>query len=166
MFLTLYSDNYLCMSRKPINIFMGYLSRLKSSLDKIRSQCRKDIPCFFLFVQPLTVKIQRKARECRPNYNIIVIPCLFLLAPPPSVRVNIYICIIVGLGWHQRCKTLPGICILGLALVGNDAVKQSLRELDNQGTVFIVAFFLRSPGWLSSLIISCAVENPNSAQGE
>ena len=87
---------------------------------------------FFLFVQPLTVKIQRKARECRPNYNIIVIPCLFLLAPPPSVRVNIYICIIVGLGWHQRCKTLPGICILGLALVGNDAVKQSLRELDNQ----------------------------------
>ena len=31
--------------------------------------------------------------------------------------------IIVGVGWHRRCKTLPGICILRLALVGNDAVK-------------------------------------------
>ena len=54
-------------------------------------------------------------------------------------------CIGVGVGRQRRCKAC-----------------QTLRERDNQGTVFVVVFVFVwwSPGWLSSKIILCRVENP------
>ena len=50
----------------------------------------------------------------------------------------------VGVGWHRRCKT-----------------RQSLRELDNQGTVTF--FFWRSLWLAGELDHWCGIGNLNSA---
>ena len=52
----------------------------------------------------------------------------------------------VGVGWQRRCK----MC-------------RSLRELDNQGTLFL--FFRRSPWLPVELDHLCGVQNLTSAQG-
>ena len=57
--------------------------------------------------------------------------------PPPPLSIPLKICKMFGLGWHRRCKIL---CILVLALVGNDAVKHASHCVSQTARVLFFFF--------------------------
>ena len=68
------------------------------------------------------------------------------MSTPPPPAVKHYMSIGVGVGWQRRCKTY-----------------QSVRELDNQGTVFLGGAVTMM---VIEYIILCGVEARTFAQGE